>query len=166
MNTEQTSKNVFMFILLTLGFLTHAIIPETIRFTKLNRKVAYKKISSVAVGTHGWFVFLCESEKGGTIYKACLPNPVQNIQKLIECVNGDRIRCRNGLIYCMIYWISSVLVYPIEKKYSPKFVIGSIQSKKTLTEKLKMVNFSVDGTVASGKDCLLKYQKNIMKKYQ
>ena len=29
-----------------------------------------------------------------------------------------------------------------------------------------MVNFSVDDTVASGKDCLLKYQKNIMKKYQ
>ena len=27
-----------------------------------------------------------------------------------------------------------VLVYSIEKKYSPKFVIGSIQSKKTLAE--------------------------------
>ena len=29
-----------------------------------------------------------------------------------------------------------------------------------------MVNLSVDGTVASGKDRLLKYQKNIMKNYQ
>ena len=29
-----------------------------------------------------------------------------------------------------------------------------------------MVNLSVDGTVASGKDRLLKYQKNLMKKYQ
>ena len=29
-----------------------------------------------------------------------------------------------------------------------------------------MVNISVDGTVASGKDCLLNYQKNITKKYQ
>ena len=74
---------------------------------------------------------------------------------------GDRIRCKNGLIYC--YGISLVLVYPIEKKYSPKFVIESIQSKKTLTEKLTMVNVSVDGTVAPGKDRFLKYQKNIMK---
>ena len=104
---------------------------------------------------NGWLVFLCESEKGGTVYKARLHNPVQDIQKLAECVKGDRIRCKNGLIYC--YGISSVLVYPIEKKYSPKFVIGSIKSKKTLTEKLKMVNLSVDGTVASGKDRLLKY---------
>ena len=77
---------------------------------------------------------------------------------------GDRIRCKNGLIYC--YGISLVLVYPIEKKYSPKFVIESIQSKKTLTEKLTMVNVSVDGTVAPGKDHFLKYQENIMKKYQ
>ena len=77
---------------------------------------------------------------------------------------GDRIRCKNGLIYC--YGISLVLVYPIEKKYSPKFVIESIQSKKTLTEKLTMVNVFVDGTVAPGKDHFLKYQKNIMKKYQ
>ena len=38
--------------------------------------------------------------------------------------------------------------------------------KKTLTEKVKMVTLSVDGTVTSGKDRLLKYQKNIMKKYQ
>ena len=29
-----------------------------------------------------------------------------------------------------------------------------------------MVNISVDGTVASGKDCLLNYQKNITKKCQ
>ena len=29
-----------------------------------------------------------------------------------------------------------------------------------------MVNLSVDGTVASEKDRLLKYQKNIIKKYQ
>ena len=107
----------------------------------------------MALGTHGWLVFLCESEKGGTVYKARLHNPVQDIQKLAECVKGDRIRCKNGLIYC--YGISSVLVYPIEKKYSPKFVIGSIKSKKTLTEKLKMVNLFINGT-----------QKNIMKKYQ
>ena len=118
----------------------------------------------MAVGTHGWFVFSCESEKGGTVYKARLHNPVQDIQKLAECVKGDRIRCKNDLMY--YYGISSVLVYPIEKRYSPKFVIGSIQSKKTLTEKLKMANLSVDGTVASGNDRLLKYQKYIMKKYQ
>ena len=113
---------------------------------------------------YGCLVFLCESEKEGTVYKARLHNPVQDIQKLAECVKGDRIRCKNGLIYC--YGISSALVYPILKKYSPKFVIGSIQSKKTPTEKLKMVNLFVDGTVTSGKDSLLKYQKNIMKKYQ
>ena len=29
-----------------------------------------------------------------------------------------------------------------------------------------MVNLFVDGTVASGKDHLLNYQKNVMKKYQ
>ena len=59
----------------------------------------------MAVGTHGWLVFLCESEKGGTVYKARLHN-LQDIQKLVECVKGDRIRCKNGLIYC--YGISSV----------------------------------------------------------
>ena len=106
------------------------MIPETIRFTKLNHKGAYKNISSVASGTPGWLVFLCESEKGGTVYKARLHNPVQDMQKLAECVKEERIRCKNGLIYC--YGISSVLVYPIEKKYSPKFIIRSIQSKKTL----------------------------------
>ena len=108
----------------------------------------------MAVGTHGWLVFLCESAKGGPVYKARLHNLVQDIQKLAECVKGDRIPYKNGLIYC--YEISSILVYPIEKKYSPKFVIGSIQSKKTLAEKLKMVNVSVDGTGASWKDHLLK----------
>ena len=108
----------------------------------------------MAVGTHGWLIFLCESEKGGTVYKARLHNLVQDIQKLAECVKGDRIPYKNGLIYC--YEISSILVYPIEKKYSPKFVIGSIQSKRTLAEKLKMVNVSVDGTGASWKDHLLK----------
>ena len=151
-------------MLLTLAFVTHTIIPKTIWFTKLNCKGAYKIISSVAVGTHGWLVFLCESEKGGTVYKARLNNPVQDIQKWAECVKGDRIRCKNGLICC--YGISSVLVYPIEKKCSAKFVTGSIQPKKTLTETMKMVNLTVDGTVTSGKDCSLKYQENIMKKYQ
>ena len=62
------------------------MIPETIRFTKLNHKGAYKNISSVASGTPGWLVFLCESEKGGTVYKARLHNPVQDIQKLAECI--------------------------------------------------------------------------------
>ena len=115
----------------------------------------------MAVGTHGWLIFSCESEKGGIVYKAGLHNLVQDIQKLAGCIKGNRIRYKNGLIYC--YGISLILVYPIEKKYSPKFVIGSIQSKKTLTEKLKMVNLSVDGTVGSGKYHLLKYQKNIIK---
>ena len=58
------------------------------------------------------------------------------------------------------------MVYPIEKKYGPKFVIGSIQSENALYERLKIVNLPVDGTVASRKDRLLKYKKNIMKKYQ
>ena len=49
---------------------------------------------------------------------------IQDIQKLLECVKGDQIRFKNGLIYC--YGISSVLVYPFEKKYTSKFVIGSI----------------------------------------
>ena len=66
----------------------------------------------MAVGTHGCLVFLCENEKGGTVYKVRLHNPVQDIQKLAECVKGDRICCKNGFIYC--YEISSVLVYPIE----------------------------------------------------
>ena len=136
----------FLIYLLTLGFVTHKIIPETIPFTILNHNGACKNIYFVAVGTNSWLVFLCEREKGGTAYKACLHNPVQDIRKLAECVKGDQIRWTNGLIYC--YGISSVLVFPIEKKYSTKFVIGGIQSKKTLTEKLKMVNLSVDGTVA------------------
>ena len=140
------------------------IIPENIRFTKLNSKGARKNIFSLAVGIHGWLVLLCESEKGRTVYKAHLHSPVQDIQKLAECVNGDQIQCKNGLIYC--YGISSVLIYPIEKKCSLKFVIGSIQSRKTLTEKLKMANLSVGCTVASAKDRLLNYQKNIMKKYR
>ena len=68
------------------------IIPETIRFTKLNCKCAYENISSVADDTHGRLVFLSESENGEIVYKARLCNPVQDIQKLAECVKGDRIR--------------------------------------------------------------------------
>ena len=50
----------------------------------------------MAVGTNSWLVFLCEREKGGTAYKACLHNPVQDIRKLAECVKGDQIRWTNG----------------------------------------------------------------------
>ena len=38
----------------------------------------------MAVGTHVWLIFLCESEKGGTAYKAYLHNPVHDIQKLAD----------------------------------------------------------------------------------
>ena len=107
----------------------------------------------------GWYFY--ESEKGGTVYKARLHNTVQDIQKLAQCIRVDQICCKNGLSYCD--GIPSVLVYPIQKKYSPKFVIGSIKSKKTLTEKSKMVNLSIDGTVASGKDCLLSNRRTSCK---
>ena len=71
-------------VLLTLGFVTNTTIPEIIRFTKWNRKGAYKNISSVAVGTHVWLIFLCESEKGGAAYNAYLQNPVHDIKKLAD----------------------------------------------------------------------------------
>ena len=83
-------------------------------------------------------------------------------KKLAKYVKGDRIRCN----WYTVNWISSVLVYPLEKKYIPEFVIESIQSKKTLTGKLKMVNVSFYVTVASRKYRLLKYQKSIMKNFQ
>ena len=71
----------------------------------------------------GWYFY--ESEKGGAVYKARLHNTVQDTQKLAECVRGDWICSKNELTYC--YGISLVLVSLIQKKYSPKFVIGNIK---------------------------------------
>ena len=66
----------------------------------------------------------------------------------------------------LLLWNFFGVGLPNLKEVQSKIVIGSIQSKKTPTEKLKMVNLFVDGTVTSEKNRLLKYQKNIMKKYQ
>ena len=52
---------------------------QTRKWPSLDKKPADQ--GKVAVGTHGWLVFLCESEKGVTVYKARLNNPVQDIQK-------------------------------------------------------------------------------------
>ena len=73
------------------GFVTHTVIPETIRFPKLYRKGAYINMFSFAFGFHGSLLFLGENEKGSSIYKASLHNPVQDIQKVTEGVQGTRI---------------------------------------------------------------------------
>ena len=144
--------------------MTHTIIPETIRFTKLNRKGAYANISSVAVCTHGSLLFLCENEVGSTIYKARLHNPVQDIQKISEGCKGDRILYQNGLVYC--YGSSSVYVYPVDKKFNPNFTVNAIKTKKDAVEKLTLVNLSHEGTLVNCKERLKKHQKIVAKKYK
>ena len=54
----------------------------------------------------------------------------------------------------------------MNKKDSPKIAVGSIKSKKKLVEILNMLNLTTEGTVASGKNRLLKHQENVLKKYK
>ena len=63
-----------------------------------------------------------------TAYKACLHNPVQDIQQFAECVKGDRMSWTNGLIYC--YGISSVLVFPIEKNTVQNLLLEAFDQKR------------------------------------
>ena len=89
---------------------------------------------------------------------------MQDKQKVPEGAQGTRICYQNGLIYC--YETSSIFFHPVEKKYRPKFAVSTIKSIKVVCEKLKLLNFSIEGTLASCKERLLKYQKNIIKEYQ
>ena len=86
----------------------------------------------MAVGAHGWLVFLCESEKGETVYKARLHNPVEDIQKLAECVKGDRLRCKNGLIYC--YGISSVWFTRSKTNTVQNLLLEALNQKRHVLE--------------------------------
>ena len=65
-----------------LGFVTHTIVPEMVRFTSTNRINTYKNITSVAVGPHGLILFLCydDQKKVYKLYKSKLHNPIQDIE--------------------------------------------------------------------------------------
>lgn len=144
--------------------MTHTIVPETIRFTQMNRKGAYPNVSSVAVGMHGSLLFLCENETGSTIYKAKLHNPISEIVKLSDGCNGNRIRHQSGLVYC--YGGSSVFFYPVDKAFDPKFVASKLKSKKAVVEKLSLLTLPVNGTLSACKERLSKHQKNVLLKYK
>ncbi len=55
-----------------LVYITHTIVPETIRFTEKNQTGSHRNILRVAVDAHGWLIFLCfdEEEKTSKILKA------------------------------------------------------------------------------------------------
>ena len=50
--------------------------------------------------------------------------------------------------------------------YSPKLTVRIVKSKKVFCEKLQLLNLSVEGSLVSCKERLLKYEKNLIKKYQ
>ena len=118
----------------------------------------------MAVGTHSWLICLCESEKRGTVYKARLNNPVQDIQKISWMCQGRPNLLQKWLD--ILLWNSFGFDLPNRKEVQSKICYWKDSIKKDTYWKIEMVNLSVDGTVASGKDRLLKYQKNIMKNYQ
>ena len=91
----------------------------------------------------------CMKTGKGQPFKAPLQNPVQDIKKVAEGVQGTQV----------CHATSSIL-------YSPKLTVRIIKSKKVFCEKLKLLNLSVEGTLVSCKERLLKYEKNLIKKYQ
>ena len=144
--------------------MTHTIIPETIRFTQLNRKGAHPNISSVAVGPPGTLLFLSQNENSSSVFKARLHNPIKDITKISQDCKGDRIRYQSGLVFC--YGLSSLTFCPVDKKFNPKFAVGSINSKKVIVEKLNLVGLPTEGTLAACKERLLKHQKATTVKYR
>ena len=103
---------------------------------------------SIASCLSSWLdLFLSEGKNGSRIFKARLHNPVQDIERIVEGVNGTRICYQNGLVYC--YGTSFVSFYSVEKKLNPKFSLYTIKSKKVIREKLKLVNLPTNGILST-----------------
>ena len=108
----------------------------------------------------GWYFYVKVKKEELFIKHAYTNNPVQDIQKLAECVKGDRTCCKKWLDILL----SSILVYPIEKKYSPNLSLEAFDQKRHW--KIENGKFLCQWHYSIWEGSLLKYQKNIMKKYQ
>ena len=56
-------------------------------------------MSSIVLGPPAWFIFICESDNGSTIYKANLHNSIEYIVKIAINVNCQGVGYSHGLVY-------------------------------------------------------------------
>ena len=157
-------KEFNIYFALTIGYVAHTIIPETIRFTVKNRREAYPNIASVAIGPHGYIVFLCINENSNKLYKARLHNPISDID-LIASSKGSKIICNEGLVWCF-GGSSSLEFYPVNPKSDPRININKCRSKAKTKEVLDEYNLSTSGTLANCQERFSKFQKKVLQKYE
>ena len=97
------------------------LVLEKIRFTKHNKREAYKNLLSIVLGPPRWLTFLYKNDHGSVIYKAKLQYPIENIVKIAINVNCQRVAYSDGLVYG--FGNSLVYFYALEKKNSPNIDI-------------------------------------------
>ena len=121
----------------------------------------------MAVGAHGWLIFLCfdEEKKTSKIFKAKLHNPVSEITLVAEDVSGHHISYANGLVFCGGRG-SELSFHSTEKRYDPKTKVEKLRTKKVLQDVMDEITLPSHGSIKECKDRLAKYQKQVRSTYE